>query len=190
MSFPGLPLVDVNGNAVKLDLSQQKQTVIDFWFKNCPGCVIEMSQFEEALKGKEKEIGIISVCVDDTTTFRNVLNGKVPPLDFVKILPNWHHLLLNFPAQGINNKQELARLLNVTSYPSFFVLNKDGIVQDVPQSAVNYIKTSLNKQNQFAVFLTSKGTWQSRQTWMIILLSLFIYQLIANLIVKRAGDKD
>ncbi len=149
-----------------------------------------MSQFEDALKGKEKEIGIISVCVDDSATFSNVLTGKVGPLDFVKTLPNWHHLLLNFPSQGLNNKQELFKQLNVPSYPSFFVLNKDGIIQDVPQSAVDYIKTSLHRQNQFVVFLTSKGTWQSRQTWMILLLSLFIYQLIANLIVKRAGDKD
>lgn len=188
--FPDLPLVDKNGNKVKLDLTQSHETIIDFWFKSCPGCIIEMRQFEEALKGKEKQIGIVSVCIDDSATFIKAMDGGFPALGFIKTLPNWHHALLNYPAQGSDNNHELANQLAVTGYPSFFVLDKKGIIKETPPSAVNYIKTGLNKQNAFVVFLTSVTTWRSKQTWVVLLLSLFIYQLIANLIVKRSGDKD
>ena len=188
--FPDLPLADKDGNAVKPDFSQFHETIIDFWFKSCPGCIVEMRQFEEALKGKEKQIGIISVCIDDSATFKKAMDGVFPALGFVKTLPNWHHVLLNYPAKGSSNNHELANQLAVTGYPSFFVLDKRGIIQETPPSAVNYIKTALNKQNAFVVFLTSRGTWQSKQTWVVLLLSLFIYQLIANLIVKRSGEKD
>lgn len=188
--FPDLPLVDKNGSKVKLDLSQSNETIIDFWFKSCPGCIIEMQQFEEALKGKEKQIAIISVCIDDSATFSKVMDGGFPALGFVKTLPNWHQVLLNYPAHGSDNNHELANQLAVTAYPSFFVLDKRGIIKETPPSAVNYIKTGLNKQNAFVVFLTSATTWRSKQTWVVLLLSLFIYQLIANLIVKRSGDKD
>lgn len=185
--FPDFPMLDINGNNAKPDLTQSRKTIIDFWFRNCPQCIVEMHQFEEALKGKEKDISIVSVSIDDEASWKKVMEGKVPAFNFIHPVKNWQHLLLNYSdsAGDKSTNQQLADQLGVTGYPSYFVLNQQGKIEAVPASAVNFIKTDLNKQNEFLVFLTSRSTWRSTQTWLLLLLSLFVYQVFINIIIKK-----
>jgi thiol-disulfide isomerase/thioredoxin len=176
--FPVLPLQDVSGKTVMLNLSKTDHTIIDFWFRNCPGCINEMQQFEAVLKGKEKNISIISISIDPSEMWQNTLSGNIPAFSFIKKpVENWHHLLLNFPGQdtGKNNAQHLSEILGVTGFPSYFVLDKKGTIKATPASAVNYIMTTVNSENEFLVFLKSNSNWRSLQTWLFILLSILLY---------------
>ena len=176
--FPVLPMQDVNGKSALPDLSKTDYTIIDFWFRNCPGCIREMQQFETVLKGKEKNISIISVSIDPNDSWQKTLSGNVPSFSFIsKPVENWHHLLLNFPGQdtGKNNAQHLSDMLGVTGFPSYFVLDKTGTIKAAPASAVNYIMTSVNSENEFLVFVKSNSTWSSVQTLLFVLLSVLLY---------------
>ncbi len=194
--FPLLPLLDTNGKSVSLDFSKTQNTIIDFWFKNCPGCIAEMQQFETVLKGKEKNISIISISIDPNEMWQKTLSGSVPAFSFITTpVENWHHLLLNFPQQAgdKNNAQHLSEILSVTGFPSYFVLDKQGIIKATPASAVSYIKTSVNSENEFVVFLKSASTWKSIQTLLFIFLSVVLYNLgfnfFASQIIKKKPIK-
>ncbi|MBL0359433.1 MAG: redoxin domain-containing protein [Chitinophagaceae bacterium] len=78
--FPSIPLKDVHGNAVSLDISGTRLTVIDFWYRNCVPCIVEMNQFEEHLKGKEQEIAVISISVDDAAAWKAAARVMTPGL--------------------------------------------------------------------------------------------------------------
>ena len=101
--FPVLPLLDVNSKPVSPGICKTDNTIIDFWFRNCPGCINEMQQFEDVLKEKNKTISIISVSIDPKEMWQKTLNGSAPAFSFIKKpVENWHHLLLNFPQDVIN----------------------------------------------------------------------------------------
>jgi|GEM_PF-4334838 len=184
--FPAMPLQDINGIAVQPDLSATENTIIDFWYRNCLYCLAEMKQFETMLRGKEKQLAVISVSIDDADTWQSVLRGNDQRFAFLsRPLPNWHQFRLNYQAdsgQG-NNAKYLAAQLNITSYPAFFVVAKDGTIRATPQSAVAYIHTAGNDKQSFPQFLSRPGTWLS--PYMILFLSLYylIYIFIWRVVV-------
>jgi thiol-disulfide isomerase/thioredoxin len=186
--FPALPLQDANGKPVSPDLNWSDNTIIDFWYRNCPACVAEMQQFEAVLKGKEKAISIISVSIDPNEVWQKTLTGSVPAYSFITApVENWHHLLLNFPQKegGKNNAEHLSELLSVTGYPSYFVLDKKGVIKATPASAVNYIKTSVYSENEFIVFIKSSSTWKSLQTLLFVFLSVVLYNFLFNFFASQ-----
>jgi hypothetical protein len=190
--FPQLPLFDTAGNAVLLDLSRSENTIIDFWFRTCPGCISEMSGFGNLLKGKEQDISIISVSIDPKQAWLKTLAGDFPPLSFIsKPVENWHHLQVNFPGSdtGKNNAEHLSEILKVTSYPSYFVLDKNGVIKATPASAVNYIQTSFSNENEFLLFLRSNKTWKSLQTILFVVLTVLVYNLLFNFLIAKINTK-
>lgn len=190
--FPQLPLFDTAGKPVLLDLSRSENTIVDFWFRTCPGCIAEMSGFSSILKGKEQDISIISISIDPQDAWLKTLAGNFPPLSFIsKPVKNWHHLRVNFPGSdtGKNNAQHLSEILHVTGYPSYFVLDKNGLIKATPASAVNYIKTSFSNQNEFLLFLQSSATWKSLQTILFVILSVLIYHFLFNFLAAKINAK-
>lgn len=190
--FPVLPLQDVNGKSVSPDLSKSDNTIIDFWYRNCPACVREMQQFERVLKGKEETVTVISVSIDPNEVWQKTLSGSVPAFSFIsKPVENWHHLLLNFPqvGGGKNNAEHLSELLSVTSFPAYFVLDKQGVIKATPASAVSYIKTSVNSETEFLVFLKSSSTWKSLQTLLFLFLSVVLYNLLFNFFTSQVNKR-
>src|SRR5690349_7235909 len=71
--FPQLLFVDADKRLVLPDLSHSDITIIDFWYKNCPGCIEEMQEFEQLLKGKEEKLSIISVSVDSYADWNRLM---------------------------------------------------------------------------------------------------------------------
>ena len=190
--FPQLPLLDVTGKNVALDLNKNGITIIDFWYKNCPACIREMQQFENVLKGKEETIAIVSISIDPNEIWQKTLSGNFPPLSFLeKSVENWRHLLVDFSRRRTdkNNAEQLSEILNVTSFPSYFVLDKQGIIIATPPSAVTYIKTSVSNQNELVVFLTSMATWKSIQTISLLLISVIVYNFLFNFFATQINKR-
>jgi len=185
--FPLLPLLDTTASQVTPDWSQEI-TIIDFWYKNCPGCIEEMMQFEEVLKGKEAAVSIISISIDAYEDWKALMDGHDQRLSFItKPVTNWQHLLLkvnNGPySRGINS-QHLSQKLAVMGYPSFFVVDKKGIIQATPESAVAYIQATFDGENKFIQFLKSPDTWTSYYMIFVLLGSFVLYLLLGSLLMK------
>ena len=191
--FPSLPLLDAKGNTASINLSAADFTIVDLWFKNCPGCIVEMQQFSDLLKGKETQVSIVSVSIDPFTVWEKLFDGGSQRFSFLaKPVTNWQHLLIDFTADSTapvggatNNAQYLAGKLGVTGYPAFFVLDKKGIIKATPASAVDYIKTAVGGENKFIRFLKSPATWKSVYVLILTFISLLFYIAFFNKIIAR-----
>lgn len=184
-------LEDSSGTKSTINFKNAEYNIVDFWFKSCPSCIVEMKQFETLLKGKEKSVSITSISIDDFYVWKDVLQGKHERLSFIaKPVSNWHHLILQVPDQIDKSAYEYnANLLNekfgITSYPGVFVVDKEGVIIAAPESAVPYIKTNLTGKNGFLVFLTSVQTWTSLKTWALLILSFTLFDWVFKTATKN-----
>jgi thiol-disulfide isomerase/thioredoxin len=123
-----------------------KVTIIDFWFVGCAPCVSEMRQFDALLKGKEKEISIFSISIDDAKYWKN------PNSPFhTKTVDNWKFYALDSKALPDRHKY-LQDLFNINHFPSYIVVDKEGNIIEVPISAVTYIKENYYFKNWIFYF--------------------------------------
>ncbi len=156
-------LSDSNNNPVKIDLSRSDYTIIDFWFRNCPSCIADMNEFEPYLKGRQKQISVISISINSFKVWASTMRSKQNGFRFLSAkLPNWQHLVLRSkedPALNndipMDNSQRLTDLYNNKIYPLYLVLDKKGTIVATPVNAVNYIKTEIDNENADWVFITT-----------------------------------
>ena len=189
--FPFSYGIDTSGNNVKLDLAQSPITIIDFWFKNCPECIEEMMQFENALNNATQPVAIISMSIDKFPLWKQAFDTTNQKLAFLsKSVPGWKHLMV--PTDSILNKsggQIVAEKLPVTGYPSYFVLDNNGNIIATPASAVTYLKANPENQNEFYNFLTGKLTRKSFYLLLLLPILLlgyhFVFEKINTAIIKK-----
>ncbi len=143
--------IDTSGKSIKIDFTKSDITIVDFWINECPPCNAEMSQFADLIKGKDKQISIISISVSGFQFWKQLFIDKGPRYFFLKTsVSNWQHVNLkseNDPAFknliSTDRLTEITEKWNVTFFPSYFVVNKKGKILARPISAVEYIKTQL-----------------------------------------------
>jgi thiol-disulfide isomerase/thioredoxin len=147
-------LIDTAGKYCEINLNQSEFTIVDFWFNECPPCNEEMSQFAALLKSQEAKIQIISISVSSFNNWKALFLNPGQRYSFLlDSLPNWQQLALasnDNPALknpiSLDRLSELQIRLNVTFFPSYFVLDKRGIIIARPISAVGYIKKYLLRE--------------------------------------------
>jgi thiol-disulfide isomerase/thioredoxin len=143
--------IDTSGSQIKLDFTKSEITIVDFWFNDCPPCNKEMSQFRDLIKGKDKQIIIVSISVSGYEFWKKLFTDKSDRYAFLTTsTPNWQHLnLKSNDDPGLKNTlsedrlAELTTKLDVSFFPAYFVVNKDGVIKARPISAVEYIKQKL-----------------------------------------------
>jgi peroxiredoxin len=190
--FPFSYGIDTSGNRVPLNFAQSPITIIDFWFKNCPECIEEMMQFQDAIMYATQPVKIISMSIDKFPLWKQAFDTTNTRLAFLsRPVPGWQHLMV--PTDSILNLgggQLVAEKLPVTGYPSYFVLDKSGNIIATPGSAVAYLKANPEKQNEFYRFLTNKSTWKSFSLLLLLPLLLlgylFIFEKIQAAIIKKS----
>ena len=142
--------IDTSGKLVKLDFAKSDITIVDFWFNGCGACIKEMNQFKDLIQGKEKQITIISISISSYLLWKQKFIEKSDRYQFLATsIPNWQHLNLKANTEPIKKDDdindridELVNKLDVSFYPSYFVINKQGIILNRPISAVDYILKS------------------------------------------------
>ena len=192
--FPFSYGIDTSGIRVPLDFAQSPITIIDFWFKNCPACIEEMMQFEEAIKSATQPVNIISISIDKFALWKQAFDTTNKRLAFLsRPVWGWQHLLI--PTDTTLNKsggQLVAEKLLVNSYPSYFVLDKTGNIIATPGSVVDYLKANPENQLDFYSFLMKKSTWKSFYLLLFLPLLLlgyhFIYEKINSAIIKKRSQ--
>lgn len=143
--------VDSSGSSVRLDFKKSEITIIDFWINECPPCNTEMMQFKNLIEGKGKKVSIISISLSSFTAWKSLFLTKNNRYSFLlESVSNWSHLVAksnqNSKLQNIfstDRIDELKNHLDVTYFPSYFVVNRDGIIIQRPVSAVEYLSTQL-----------------------------------------------
>ena len=91
-------------------LKDAKNYLLIFWSTGCSHCLREIPELHKFLN-ENKEVKVIAFSLE-----KNDLSWK----NHKRKLPNWHHIL------GLNKwKNKTARTYNISSTPSYFVLNAD-----------------------------------------------------------------
>lgn len=170
--LPLLPLKNTSYKFVSLNHSFQRPVILDFWFEGCSPCIAEMKQFSKLLKEYPGKFEIISISIDPLSEWKNVLNGKSS--ENLSFLFNdkdtlWTHLNLD----TANPSSFLVSSLNLSQYPSYFVLDSNGTIIETPQSAVKYIEKVIGKKMNFTHFLWKSFT--SEEGWINLLFSFLYY---------------
>ena len=192
--FPFSYGIDTSGIRVPLDFAQSPITIIDFWFKNCPECIEEMMQFENALNSATQPVAIISMSIDKFPLWKQAFDTTNQRLAFLsKSVPGWKHLMV--PTDSTLNKsgaQIVAEKLPVTGYPSYFVLDNNGNIIATPSSAVAYLKAKPENQHEFYSFLTNilarKPIYLLLLLPLLLLGYLFIFKKIQTVITKKGRN--
>ncbi|WP_462221835.1 peroxiredoxin family protein [Ferruginibacter sp.] len=141
-------IIDSTGKIIELDFTKSDVTIIDFWFTECRACVEEMSQFAEILPGKKNKISVISISINQFSFWKATLTNHTDRFSFLNNrVENWkHYTLLSTDNPklkhefSLDRQGELAQFYDVTFYPAYFVLDKNGVIQSRPISAVDFIK--------------------------------------------------
>ncbi len=110
---PNFDAVTDGGKAIKLSDLRGQIVVLNFWATWCAPCKVEMPEFEKAYQTNgDKNFTVLAVnnseSLDKVTTFKQQMK-------------------LSFP-MVMDEKGELQRQYGVVSYPSTYVLNKEGVI--------------------------------------------------------------
>ena len=193
--------LDLNGNSIDLDFDKSDLTIVDFWHKNCPPCIMEMKNYKRLIEGHEKEISIVSISINNYGIWKELFSGKSSAFQFlIDSSANWRHLVLKsklYPKlKNIlpsDNIETIANTFQTNEFPAYLVVNRNGLIVATPASAVDFIRVKLYGRSEFFSFLINPITWVHIQAWLPQLLLMysgfFWIVLMVVLLVKRIRNK-
>jgi len=147
-------LIDSAENPVTLKLKSDI-TIVDFWYTQCPPCIAELKQFEGLITGRERDISILSISIDNLKEWKEIFQFRNSRFDFINAkLPNW--LIVNLhPTDSTRSAVNyILKNYGFSTYPGYFVLNRFGKIIATPVSAVDYIKNMIYDRSGFAKYLS------------------------------------
>ena len=112
--FPSFELRGLDGTIYKSEELRGKILLINFWFSRCGPCIMEMPEMNEMVeKYGSDEVVFLAPTFDNTEVVNKFLSRR--PFDY-QIVPDVKDFCLE---------------LNVRSYPTHFVVNREGIIEKV-----------------------------------------------------------
>jgi len=122
---PDFELLNLNGEAVKLSDFVGKKVILNYWATWCPPCRAEMPHMEKFYKDNEKDVVVLAVNLTNTEKNRDNVS------DFVKDFG------LTFPIV-MDEEGDVSSTYQVIAYPTSYIIDSQGIIQEVFQGAINY----------------------------------------------------
>lgn len=112
--LPEFNLKDLDGKIFNSSSLLGKPTLIDFWSKGCPGCILEMPELNKLKQKYNDKINFIAVSFDPQDTVIKFLKKN----NF-----NFYHL--------VNGGNFAKNTLKITGIPRNIFLDKNGFVREV-----------------------------------------------------------
>jgi len=132
----------INGkDNFNLEENNNKFTILNFWYIDCPGCLAELPYFEEFYREYKDEVNVVALNVMDDKTYTTgwltemiSTNVEYPELDYSH-LGYWDTWELTF---GMANPSDnLPDYFNIgDAYPFTVFINKDGIIKYTHRGAM------------------------------------------------------
>jgi len=174
--IPEIKLFDYLGESLEINQLKGDVILLDFWFSGCAPCIEEMKYFSELLKKYDGQLSIISFSSDSREHTKEILESKTGKWSFLEESnPNW--VFCNANPQ---NEKSLIQLLGVNYYPTYFVMDKEGIVISKPKSGIYGIEKELG--GKFTILITLKNYLGSFEIFKLYF-SVIIYTIIFGLFI-------
>jgi peroxiredoxin len=133
---PNFTLLDFEGNEVELSDFIGKKVILNFWATWCPPCRAEMPHMEKVYKKNSDEVVVLAVNLTNTEKSNSGVQ------EFVE------EFKLSFPIV-MDTKGEVSGQYQVFAYPTSFIIDSQGIIQEIYMGAINedIMKKSLSSMN-------------------------------------------
>lgn len=110
-TITGFNFTDIEGNKFDSINTKGKTVVLKFWFIKCGACVAEMPELNELVKKYENNnVLFLSFAFDTKKEIQQFLTTQV------------------FKYKVVAENRDLVKTLNITSFPTHVIINKDGII--------------------------------------------------------------
>ncbi|MCZ8513698.1 TlpA disulfide reductase family protein [Paenibacillus filicis] len=132
---PDFELQSLEGKKVKLSDYRGKKILVNFWATWCPPCRVEMPEIEKFYEEfKSKDVVVLAI---------NLTQTEKSADDVPKFV---HDYGLTFPV-ALDEKGNVIENYKVVAYPTSYIIDSQGIIQDKYQGAINYdiMKKSFSK---------------------------------------------
>ena len=131
-SFPDFELTTLDGQIITKEDAKGKILLVNFWFTRCKPCIMEMPEMNEMVdEFKDEEILFLAPTFDDERMVNAFLKKR------------------NFDYQIIPDVKDFCLELNVRSYPTHFIVNREGNIEKViigySSVTVGTLKRSIRK---------------------------------------------
>ncbi|MBC2581814.1 TlpA disulfide reductase family protein [Clostridium sp. DJ247] len=136
-------LKDLEGNYVSLSDLKGKKVFLNFWASWCPPCKAEMPDIEKIYEeNQDKDLVIVTINLgEDVNTAKSFIDKN-----------NYKFkVLLDFdPSVAIDSNQSVAIKYNITSIPTSFFIDKNGLITAKHVGSMTYeqMKDYINKINK------------------------------------------
>ncbi|MEQ8903827.1 TlpA disulfide reductase family protein [Ekhidna sp.] len=112
--FPAFELTTLDGETYTKDQLKGKIFLVNFWFTRCGPCIKEMPEMNEMVEEfKNEGIVFLAPTFDDEQQVRKFLEKR------------------EFIYESIPDVKDFCVEMNVRSYPTHFVVNREGIIDKV-----------------------------------------------------------
>ena len=127
---PAWRLSDLDGKKHSLKDYRGKVLVLDWWYKDCPWCILAMPALTAVAKSyADRPVAILGMNVDADTNDARFAVEKCKP---------------GYPS--LSAGKELARKYGVTGYPTLFIVDKQGKIADVHVGYARDLAARLSKK--------------------------------------------
>lgn len=112
--IPDIALKTLKGKTYNLSKMEGKIVLLNFWFAACKPCITEISSFNELQeKYKSKNLVILSVGTDKKEVAQKIVDQK------------------KMRYAVVADRKDIAERMNVSTYPTSFLIDQKGIIQQV-----------------------------------------------------------
>ncbi|MFK7951943.1 MAG: TlpA family protein disulfide reductase [Ekhidna sp.] len=131
-AFPEFKLTTVSGEEVSSENTKGKIVLFNFWFTRCGPCIKEIPELNELVEEfKNEDVLFIAPTFDDDAQVEKFLTR------------------FDFDYKIVADVKDFCLELNIRSYPTHFVINKDGTIEKVmigySMMTVKSLRKSLRK---------------------------------------------
>jgi len=130
-SFPKFSFTDLNGKTYTNENTKGKTIILKCWFISCKPCVAEFPQLNKLVEKYQnrEDVLFISLAFDSKKELSNFLIKK--PFDYA-VVPD--------------QKDFMEKILKTHTYPTHFIIDKQGIIQKVVNKVDEMISTMERKK--------------------------------------------
>jgi thiol-disulfide isomerase/thioredoxin len=119
-AFPSFDLRNISGTSMTEKDLAGKVTVVNFWFTGCQPCIREMPELNRLTKNY-KSVNFVAFTFNDMNAVKKFL------------------LKRNFDYSQIPDANELIKALDINTYPTHMILDRNGIVKEIEFGATDDI---------------------------------------------------
>jgi len=127
MKLSSQEFTSIDGEKIIVGANQEKPTLINLWFINCPGCISEMPALNKLKEKYAQKVNFISLTFEEVNDVQKFLNKR------------------DFKFTHIANVESFIKKIGSYPYPENIFIDKNGYITHIEDGLPHHEDMDLNK---------------------------------------------